>query len=395
MTYDFTTKITRRDTGSCKWDAMYALDPAVDASVVPLSTADMEFKNPPELIAGLKKHLESAILGYTGPTGTYKNAVKQWMKTQHNWDIEPDWIVNTTGVVPAIFSAIQACTHAGDGVIIMPPVYRPFYNAITLQHRKLALCELIEKNGYYTIDFEKLEKLAKDPGNKALLFCSPHNPVGRVWNRHELQKVKNIILENGLRLLSDEIHFDIIMPGYTHTVMQSLDSTLADNTITFTAPSKTFNIAGLGISNIIIKNQELRHQFKKAQEIGNNTPFTAIGYKACEICYTECAPWLTACIAVIDTNQKLVQAFFKANQPAITARLIEGTYLQWIDFRALDMNYKDLEHFMIHTAHTFFNAGHIFGASGRGFARMNVAAPTSVIQEALERLDYALQTLKR
>ncbi len=390
MKYDFTTKISRANTGSLKWDAMYSINPSVDKSVVPLSTADMEFKNPPELIAGLKKYLDEAVLGYTGPTEEYKKTVQEWMRDRHNWNIETDWIVNTSGVVPALYNAVKEFTQPGDGVIIFTPVYYPFFSAINRQGRKVVECELSETDGYYTIDFDKLKKLCTDKNNKVLLICSPHNPVGRVWKKEELQHIKDIALNSKVSVWSDEIHFDIIMPGYKHTVLQSLDEKLADRMITFTAPSKTFNTAGLGISNIIIKNPEMRARFKKAQEEGIGTPFTALGYKACEICYKECGKWLEKCITVIDKNQRAVKDFFETRRPEIKAPLIEGTYLQWLDFRALKMEAEALENFMTQKAHIFFNEGYIFGNGGKGFERINLAAPVSVILEMLERLDKVL-----
>lgn len=394
MTYDFTTKINRTGTGSLKWEAMLASNPNVDAGIVPLSVADMEFKMPPELTEGLKRYLDDAILGYTGPTVAYKEAVQNWMKMRHNWRIESDWIVPAAGIVPALFNAVRAFTEPGDGIILLTPVYYPFFRAVKRQGRNAALCTLCEQNGRYTIDFEALERLAKDPRNKAVMFCSPHNPVGRVWTKVELQKVKEILLAHNLLLFSDEIHFDIIMPGYEHTVFQSLDTELADRTITFTAPSKTFNIAGLGISNIIITNEKVRKRFIESQEIGAGTLFTALGYKACEICYTQCNAWLEECLTVIDTNQRMVQRFFEMHHPEIKAPLIEGTYLQWLDFRALELEYKILERFMTRTAQVFFDEGYIFGEEGKGFERMNLAAPTAVIAETLDRLDSALRKLK-
>lgn len=395
MTYDFTARVNRAGSGSLKWEAMYAANPETDPAVVPLSVADMEFKMPPELTTGLKRYLDNAVLGYTGATAAYKTAVRDWMQRRHNWSIETDWIVPGAGVVPAIYNAVRAFTEPGDGVILLTPVYYPFFKAVRLQGRHAAVCPLQERNGYYTIDFEALERLAENPQNKALLFCSPHNPVGRVWKKEELLKIKETVLKHNLWLFSDEIHFDLIMPGYEHTVFQSLGTDLAVRTITFTAPSKTFNIAGLGISNIIIADEGMRRRFTKAQECGAGALFTALSYKACEICYTECGAWLDECLSVIDTNQHVVRQFFETHHPEIKAPLIEGTYLQWLDFRMLGLDYKELERFMIYTAQVFFDEGYIFGEEGRGFERINLAAPTAVITETLERLDAALRTLKK
>lgn len=275
MKYDFTTRVNRQGQGSYKWEDMYSKKSDVSEGVVPLSVADMEFHHPKKLIDGLCDHLRKAILGYTGATHAYREAVVNWMKKRHNFEIEKDWIVNTAGVVPAFFNAIRKFTKEGDGIIVMSPVYYPFYNAINLQNRKLVDCPLIEKNGYYTIDYELFDELSKT--NKVLLFCSPHNPVGRVWKKEELQKLANIIKKNNVLLLCDEIHFDLIMPGYEHTVFQTIDEEISNNMVTFTAPSKSFNIAGMGMSNIIIKNEKLREQFIEGIKTISANPSTAIG----------------------------------------------------------------------------------------------------------------------
>ncbi|MEL3900034.1 MalY/PatB family protein [Treponema phagedenis] len=393
MKYDFTTKVNRKGQGSYKWQDMYKKNPNVSEGVVPLSVADMEFLTQPELKAGLKKTIDEMILGYTGPTSEYKTAVISWMQRRHNFHIEADWIVNTAGVVPAVFTGIREFTNEGDGVIIMSPVYYPFYNAIKLQNRNIVDCPLIEKDGYYTIDYKLFDELARNPKNKILLFCSPHNPVGRVWKKEELEKLSDLIIKNDLLLLSDEIHFDLVMPNYKHTVFQTLSDDLAEKTLTFTAPSKTFNIAGMGLSNAIIKNKELRTRFIAALDTISASPMTALGFKACEIVYNECEQWLEECLKVIDTNQRLLHTWFKANHPAIKAPLIEGTYLQWVDFRALGLDNESLENFMIHEAELFLDEGYIFGKNGSGFERFNLAAPTKILEEALDRLDRALKKL--
>ncbi|WP_308551956.1 MalY/PatB family protein [Peptoniphilus duerdenii] len=392
MKFDFTTRVNRQGQGSMKWEDMYNKKSDVSEGVVPLSVADMEFHHPDKLIDGLCDHLRTCILGYTAATDSFKESVVNWMKKRHNFEIEKDWIVNTSGIVPAFFNAIREFTNEGDGIIIMSPVYYPFYNAINFQNRKLVDCPLVEKDGYYTIDYDLFDKLSKE--NKVLLFCSPHNPVGRVWKEEELKKLAEIIKKNNVLLLSDEIHFDLIMPGYKHTVFQTIDEEIADNMITFTAPSKSFNIAGMGLSNIIIKNDKIREKF--VQGLGNTAsyPFTAMGFKACEIVYNECEDWLDECVEVINTNQKLVNEFFEKKHPEIKAPLIEGTYLQWMDFRSLGLDYKELEDFMINKAELFLDEGYIFGENGKGYERINLAAPTEVIKEALERLDKALNELK-
>lgn len=393
MKYDFETKVDRKNQGSMKWNAMYKIKPDVSDGVVPMSVADMEFVHPKRLIDGLKDYLDDMILGYTEATDDYKESVKRWMKKRHDFDIEKEWIVNTQGVVPAFFNAIRTFTNPGDGVIVMSPVYYPFYNAIKLQGRKIIDCPLIEKDGYYTMDYDLFDQLSSKEENKILLFCSPHNPVGRVWKKEELEKLASIIKKNNIMLLSDEIHFDLIMPGNEHTVFQTVDEDLSNNMITFTAPSKSFNLAGMGMSNIIIKDEKIREEFKTALFETSSTPFTAMGYKSCQICYDELEDWLDEVIEVIENNQKLVKEFFEKNYPDIKVRPLEGTYLLWVDFRALGLSPKELEEFMTQKAELFLDEGYIFGKNGEGFERFNLALPTSVLKDALLRLDKALKTL--
>lgn len=394
MKYDFETRVDRTGQGSIKWEEMYEKNPNVADEVVPLSVADMELKHPPQLIEGLKKHLDKAILGYTGSTDSYKESVKNWMKKRHNFDIKKEWIVNTAGVVPAFFNAIREFSQKGDGVIIMSPVYYPFYNAIKFQKRNITDCPLKkDDNNYYTIDYELFDKLAGKDENKILLFCSPHNPVGRVWSKDELKKLGDLVRKHDLLLLSDEIHFDLMMGESSHTVFQTVDEDLSQRTITFTAPSKSFNIAGMGMSNIIIKNQKIRKKFIKGLNRISAAPTTAVGYKACQIVYDECEDWLDECIKLIDKNQDIIHEFFKENYPKIKAPLMEGTYLMWVDFRDLGLDPEKLEEFMTQKCEIFLDEGYIFGENGKGFERFNLAAPSKVIEETLQRLDKGLKEI--
>lgn len=390
MKYDFETLVSRKRMGSMKWQQMYDWKPDVSADVVPLSVADMELKNPPEVIEGLKKFLDNAILGYTIPYPEFYDAIINWHKKRHNWDIKKEWIINTPGVVNAFFAAVRAFTNPGDGVIIFRPVYYPFSMAIEENERTLVNCSLINNDGYYTIDYEKFERLASDPKNKLLIFCNPHNPVGRVWRREELERLAEIALKNDLIVVSDEIWSDIIMPGYNHKVLATVNEDLNDRLITCMAPSKSFNLAGLETSNIIISNESLRSKFKQSIDLVRGGGVNILGYKACELAYTECEEWLEDMIKLINTNQRVVKKFFEDNFPSIKAPLIEGTYLQWMDFRALGMTDEELEDFMHNEAELFLDEGYIFGEEGSGFERINLAAPTSVIESALERLGKAL-----
>ena len=392
MKYDFETVVNRKNTGSAKWEGMKSLNPNVSEGIIPLSVADMELKNPPEIIKGLQEYLEDSILGYSTATEGYLDAVTNWTKRRHGWETKPEWLINTPGVVNAFFQAVKAFTNKGDGVIVMTPVYYPFYMAVEKNERNIVRNPLIlNEEGKYEIDFDDLREKAKISTNKLLILSNPHNPVGRVWTEDELRKVGEICLENNVLVVSDEIHCDLIMPGYKHTTFANICEEFADNTITCISPSKTFNIAGMQSSNIFIKNEKLREKYleellKTAQFNGLNI----LGFKATEIAYTQCDEWLNQLIELIDTNRKVLTEFIETNIPQIKVINMEGTYLQWIDCRGLGIDYKELERINIFEAELFTDEGYIFGEEGIGFERLNLACPTSVIMDALERFKNVL-----
>ncbi len=396
MKYDFEHVIDRSKIGSSKWAAMSKANPDIPEGIVPFSVADMELKNAPEIFQGLRDYLDvdQLSLGYTSPTDSYKEAVKGWMKRRHNWDVDMSWNVLSPGVVAGFFAAIRALSQPGDGVIIFSPVYYPFKMAIELNDRVLTDVPLVDTGMHYEIDWDAFEAAAKDARNKLLLFCSPHNPVGRVWTREELDRLSAICLASDVTVLSDEIHHDLIMPGYQHTVYAKLSEQAEQNCVVFTAPSKTFNLAGIHTSNILVPNQTIRE--KLAQEMFKNSMFTlnALGYKACEIAYTQCDAWLDQVIDLISHNAKLVEAFMAEHIPEIKVYPLEGTYLQWWDCRALFKDDQEMEKFMKEEAYLFLDEGYLFGETGKGFERINIACPTHVLQEALERLNAALKLRK-
>jgi len=394
--YDFETILSRKGQGSYKWEQMYEVFPELEDDIVPFSVADMELKIAPEITEGMKKYIDEAVLGYSGTYQKYYEAVIGWMERRHGFKVEKDWILCTPGVVSAIYVAIKAFAKEDEGVITFTPVYYPFYSAITSDKRKLVDCGLVEsknENGEakYSIDFEKFEEFAKDKNNKILLLCSPHNPLGIVWSRKDLEKIGKIAVENDLIVISDEIHFDIVMAGHKHTVFQTLSEELAEITITCTAPTKSFNLAGAGISNIIIKNEKLRKKFKAEMEKMSMHVFSTLSYKACELAYTESEEWLDEFLLLIDKNQKLVNKFFEEKFINLKAPLIEGTYLQWLDFRALGIKNKELAEFMNKKAKIFFSEGYTFGKAGEGFERVNLAVPTKYLEKMLERLYEVLK----
>lgn len=393
MKYDFETLVARKNVGASKWNLMQKTNVNIGEDIIPFSVADMEFKNPPEIIKGLKEYIDSSIFGYTEATEEYYKAVCNWMERRHKWNIKKEWITEFPGVVPALYMIIRALTKEDDNVLLMTPVYYPFYKAITANKRKVINTELLLCNDHYEIDFEDFEEKAKLESTKILILCNPHNPVGRVWSEEELKKIGRICIDNNLLIVSDEIHFDLIMPGYKHTVFANISEEFAENSIICTAPSKTFNLAGLQASNIIVPNKKIRDKIiiERRGSIGN-LGLNIFGYKACEIAYNECEEWLNELLKVLNKNKELVEDFIKTNLPEIKVINLEGTYLQWLDFRELEKDHKALEKFMVTEAMLFLDEGYIFGDEGRGFERINLACPTKILQEALNRL---LESIKR
>ncbi|MEA4874857.1 MalY/PatB family protein [Anaerorhabdus sp.] len=395
MYYDFETLINRSELGSSKWLGMIQKKPNVSKEIVPFSVADMEFKNAPEIIEGLKEYLDETILGYTSPTENYLDSVVNFMNRHHNWEIDKSWIVTAPGVVPALAHAIRGFTNPGDGVIIMTPVYYPFFACVTMNNRVIVENPLVDNEGHYEINFEDLELKASNAKNKILLFCSPHNPIGRVWTKDELEKVAAICLKHDVLIISDEIHFDLIMPGYEHTVMATLSDEVADKCIVCTAPSKTFNLAGMQTSNLVIKNENLRERMKSAMLEVAFLSCGTLGYKACELAYTRCDLWLEELIMKINENKNIVEEFCKEHIPEIKVYPLEGTYLQWLDLRAFGLNNEELEKAMIEDCELFFDEGYIFGEAGTGFERINIACPTDVLLEGLRRLAKWAETKRK
>jgi aminotransferase/cystathionine beta-lyase len=374
---------------------MRKINPAPGPGIVPLSVADMEFAIAPEIRQGLAEYLESSVPGYGNLTPAYYSAVCSWMKRRRRWEIDPEWIVPSNGVVPALFHCVDAFSEPGGGVIFMPPAYPPFYRAAAANQRKPVLCPLVIRNGRYEMDFETLEKLLADPANTVLLFCSPHNPVGRVWEKAELETLAGLCRKSGVTVVSDEIHNDLIFDKRTHFVLSTISAELAEQTVVCTAPSKTFNTAGFQASNIIIKNPRLREKYKEAaMRRSAGVELNVIGAKACELAYTKAEAWLDELLLVLEENRDFTEAFIAARIPGIKVFKTEGTYLQWWDCRELGMDHNELERFMTEKALLFLDEGHIFGSNGRGFERINLAAPRSILEEALLRLEKAVRELR-
>lgn len=387
MKYNFETVNKRYNTGSKKWNELTANGVKETEDIIPFSVADMEFETAPEIVSALKHEIENYVLGYSNPTESYLQSVCDWMKEHHNWEIKPEWILPEHGVIDAFNDAIKVYTKEGDGVMLMTPVYYPMYHAVNNNHRKLVNCPLVRKPDHYEIDFDLFEKLASDENTKLLILCSPHNPTGRVWTREELDKISSICLKNGVLVVSDEIHFDIIMPGHEHIVYATLSPEAADNCVVCTAPSKTFNLAGLQTSNIIIPNAKLREMFMtELKTLNPNPKCNILGYRAAEAAYKYCAEWARQSVEVIDTNRKLVVDFMAKEFPQIRVINLEATYLLWMDWSALGLSAKELERINHEEAKLFFDEGYIFGEQGDRYERWNLACPTRYIEEGLARL---------
>lgn len=396
MEYNMQRIPHRRGMESEKWGQMLKIDPGVGPDVVPFSVAVMELDNPPELIRGLKDHLDTMPFGYVFPTDEYYDAVCGWMRRKHGWEVRPEWVLPWPGVLDALYLFIKELSAPGEGVIVMPPVYYPFRGIVENTGRRIVENPLRNENGYYEVDFEDLERKAKDPENKLLILCSPHNPVGRLWTREELERVGRICIDNGVFILSDEIHADLgLLSGRGHVMFGSISEEFANNSIVCTAPTKTFNLAGLHVSNMIVPNDDIRKQVEEAHVKNGFEMLNVFAYRGCEIAYTECDAWLDQVLDLIGRNRDFVEEYLKEYLPAVNAIPLEATYLQWLDCRELGMSTQELETFMQKEASMFLDEGYIFGKEGEGFERINIACPTQVLQAGFDRLRDALSRKRR
>ena len=383
MGYDFDRRIDRQGTGSTKWKVKRFLAPQAGPEIVPFTMADMEFANAPEITEGLKEYLSEAILGYTGATEDYYEAVQGWMQRRHGFLPKREWFLECSGVIPAIEEMLAAFTKPGEGVLIFTPVYNPFRVCAAHADCFLAESELIKRGDTYEIDWADFQEKAADPRVTLCILCSPHNPVGRVWRQEELQRVAEICLEQGVFLIVDEIHHDLIMPGYSFVSAGTLEEKYLENCAVCTAPTKTFNLAALKVSNNFIPNRE---RMEAVQKRRGYYSLNALGYQACRLAYNKGEQWLLELLAYLDKNRRLVEDFLKAELPQITVSRLEGTYLQWLDFRQLGLAPKELSKVLVEKAQWILDWGTNFGKGGEGFGRLNIACPRSVLEEALERL---------
>jgi cystathionine beta-lyase len=386
VTIDFDRAIDRTGTHSVKHDGRAAFFGTAD--VLPLWVADMDFAAPEAVTRALRERAAHPVYGYTFYPESLYTALIDWFAARHGWTIARDAILMVPGVVPSLHAAVQAFTRPGEGVIVQPPVYYPFFSAVTASGRELVLNPLREEDGHYAMDFAHLEQCAA-AGARLLLLCSPHNPVGRVWNRDELEELLRIARRHRLVILSDEIHADLVYPGHRHIPLATL-ATAADVVVTAVAPSKTFNIPGLGLSSLIVPDPVRQAALKQVFDrmaLGHSNPFSIAAFEAA---YRDGAAWLDALRVYLRDTRDAVAAFLAAQLPAIRLAPPEGTYLLWLDCRDLGMSDDELREFFITRARVGLNPGISYGAAGSGFMRLNIGAPRRVISEALNRISTAL-----
>jgi len=394
MEYNFDRFIDRKGSFSLKWgkEALQMVFKKEDDDLLPLWVADMDFECPKPVVDALKNEAEGRVYGYNWHgVPKYLDAVTGWMDRRHKWKVDPKWIVYSPGIVPAINMMVQSFSNIGDKIIVQPPVYYPFFGAVTDNGRKLLLNQLKYEKQKYTFDFEDFEEKAKDPLTKMFILCSPHNPVGRVWTRDELKKLGDICLEHDILIISDEIHHDLILPGNNHTLFSTISEDFEQNTLVCTAPSKTFNLAGLQVSNIIIPNEKLRQSFIHTIVNKNGIAIpNSFGIVAMIAAYNEGEEWLDQVLDYIVLNFKFLQEFVTRDLPEVKYIEPEGTYLAWLDFNSLGLNEEELKNIILDKAKIALDGGKLFGLGGEGFQRINVACPKSILEETMQRIKKAL-----
>lgn len=387
MIYNFDAIIDRTQTHSIKWNTELLPEDCRDA--IPLWVADMDFASPPEVVAAIQARAAHPVYGYTQCSEKYYRSFIDWMRRRNGWAIQKEWLAFSPGVVPALNLAVLAYTQPGDKVIIQSPVYYPFGSAILNNGRQLVENPLVIRDGHYTMDFDDLEKKI-DARTKLLILCSPHNPVGRVWTSEELSRLVDVCVAHGIILVSDEIHSDIIVGQRKHHCTATISEKAPEITVTLTAPNKTFNLAGLQTANIVIPNPRLRSAFvQQASNIGLGLS-NIFGMVAQEAAYEAGEPWLNALLEYLRKNYETLRDFLAARIPAIKVFPLEGTYLPWLDCRALNLSDDQLHELFLKDAKLWLDEGTLFGTGGSGFMRLNIACPQSTLVRSLEQLESAL-----
>ena len=386
--YDFDVVHDRRNTDCIKWD--FGVQRKGRDDLLPLWVADMDFKLPDEVIKDITDRAEQGIFGYTDPGDKYRNTVRDWYLRRHGFTIDGKDIIVTPGVVYAIAIAIRAFTKPGDTIIIQQPVYYPFQETIKLNGRKMVNNQLIYRDGRYEIDFEDFEKKIIDNDVKMFLLCSPHNPVGRVWTRGELTRLGEICARHDVYVFADEIHSDFVYPGHKHNSFITLDESLTGKLILGTSASKTFNLAGLQVANIILKDKDMFSSFARENAAAGYSQPNALGMVATMSVYQKGEEWLDELIGYLQGNLDYVRNFLKEKLPKVKLIEPEGTYLIWLDFSEITSDHKELEKLIVDGARLWLDPGIIFGRETSLFERINIACPRSTVKQAMEQLCEAI-----
>ncbi len=395
MKYDFNQVFDRKNTNCAKWDFVKPI--FGHENVIPMWVADMDFPVAPPIVDAIKRRAEHAFYGYTNPGAGVIQAIVDRMQRKFNWKIQPEWVVFTPGVVPALHIAVRMLTHPGDEIIVQEPVYYPFFPAITSSGCQIAVNRLKLENGRYEMDYEDLERRFRSkvgmlpiPGRvKAIILSNPHNPVGRLWNMDEQTRLGEIVIRNGAVVISDEIHCELLFQGQQHTPFASISEEFEQNSIVCMSPSKTFNLAGLEVSSIIIPNRKLRHEYTNTRA-GILPGPNLFGYTALEAAFRFGDEWLEQLLDYLQGNLEFLLEYFAKKIPKIKVIKPQGTYLIWLDCRELGLDDMQLRSFMRDKARVGLDDGFIFGQAGSGFERMNIACPRAILEEALKRIESAV-----
>lgn len=391
ITYDFDRPVSREGTCSAKWN--YVKERTGEEDVLPMWVADMDFETVPEIGEAIVRRAAHGIYGYTVRSPGYYEAIIDWNKRRHGWQIEREWITHSAGVVNALFTAVRALTRPGDGVLLQPPVYPPFYKAVSKNQCEAFLNPLKLEHGRYVPDLEDFQRQLATGRVKVFLLCNPHNPVGRVFTEEELRAMGDLCLQYGVTVVSDEIHSDLVFKPYRHVPFAALSPPYSRNTIVCTATSKTFNLAGLSTSNIIIPSEELRQRYDQVVEDTAQKSFNLFGMVACEAAYRHGEEWLEQLLEYLDGNRRYAIRFLEEKLPGLAAYNPEGMYFLWVDCRGLGLDKEGLEQFLLQRAKLWFNQGHTFGEEGTGFVRINLGCQRQTVKEALHRLKQAVDSL--
>lgn len=385
MKYDFDKQISRRGTGSYKWDS------AESEHVLPMWVADMDFRTAPPVVEALKKRVEHGIFGYVRVPDAYYETVAGWFAGRHNWQIEKEWIIYTTGVVPALSAVIKALTTSGDKVVVQTPVYNCFFSSIRNNGCEVITSPLVYENGTYQMDFIDLEQKVADLGVKVLLLCNPHNPAGRVWTKQELTRLGEICLRNDVWVVSDEIHCELVFPGHTYIPFASVSEEFQMHSITCTSPSKAFNLAGIQIANIVSADADIRMKIDKAININEVCDVNPFGIEALMAAYTDGVEWLEELNRYLFANYHYLRAYFDEYLPEFSVVSLEGTYLVWVDCSVLKQSSEAIMKTLLDKEKLWINEGSLYGEAGEGFIRINIACPRQQLIEGLKRLRQVLK----